>query len=129
MWRIITYLNSPELVVGFQRLCGLVPAESFSHVNQNGLVNANGSVKEAPVTTHRRKAEQVANGSLAHDSNSNYKSANSQNDNKVEVSKTDLNESLHPGELKPRVSLMRQTEIPGDKTFQFLWLVEIILSL
>ncbi|KAK9961815.1 hypothetical protein ABG768_007215 [Culter alburnus] len=74
MWGVISYLNSPELVVGFQRCCGLVLRETRSFTPQNGCVNANGSLKDGPVTIHQRKAEQVANGtSRAQDSNSNYK--------------------------------------------------------
>ncbi|XP_016317793.1 sphingosine-1-phosphate phosphatase 2-like [Sinocyclocheilus anshuiensis] len=79
MWGFISYLNSPELVASFQRCCGLVPRETCSYVSRNGLVHSNGSGKDVPVTIHRRKAEQVANGtSRAHDSNSNYKSASLQ---------------------------------------------------
>ncbi|XP_042596160.1 sphingosine-1-phosphate phosphatase 2-like isoform X2 [Cyprinus carpio] len=78
MWGLISYLNSPELVAAFQRCCGLVPRETCSRVSQNGLVHANGSGKNGPVTIHRRGAEQVANGtSRAQDSNSNYKPASS----------------------------------------------------
>ncbi|XP_073674408.1 sphingosine-1-phosphate phosphatase 2 [Garra rufa] len=85
MWGFISYLNSPELVAGFQRCCGLVPRETCSYVSQNGLAHANGSVKDDQVTIHRRKAEQVANGtSHAQDSNSNYKSACSQYETKGE---------------------------------------------
>ncbi|XP_067307972.1 sphingosine-1-phosphate phosphatase 2 [Pseudorasbora parva] len=84
MWGVISYLNSPELVVGFQRCCGLFlrETETSSFITQNGRINANGS-DDGPVTTHRRKAEQVANGtSGAHDSNSNYKCGSSQYENK-----------------------------------------------
>lgn len=103
MWGFISYLNSPELVASFQRCCGLVPRETCSYVSQNGVVQLNGSVKDSPVTIHQRKAEQVANGtSRAHDSNSNYKSASSQCETKGDVSKSDLNETLHLGELKSR---------------------------
>ncbi|XP_016386022.1 sphingosine-1-phosphate phosphatase 2-like [Sinocyclocheilus rhinocerous] len=85
MWGVISYLNSPELVAAFQQCCGLVPRESCSHVSQNGLVYANGSGKDGPVTIHRRRAEQVANGTLrAQDSNSNYKPASSPCDTKGE---------------------------------------------
>ncbi|XP_043114677.1 sphingosine-1-phosphate phosphatase 2 [Puntigrus tetrazona] len=68
----ISYLNSPELVAGFQRCCGLVPRETRAQVSQNGLV------QDGPVTSHRRRAERVANGtSRAHDRNSNYKPGSS----------------------------------------------------
>lgn len=107
MWGFISYLNSPELVAGFQRSCGLVPRDTCSYVSQNGLVHSNGSGKDGPVTIHRRKAEQVANGtSRAHDSNSNYKSASSQYETKGEVSKPDLIETLYSGEFKSRGSRM-----------------------
>lgn len=125
MWGLISYLNSPELVGAFQRCCGLVPRETCSRVSQNGLVHANGSGKNGPVTIHRRGAEQVANGtSRAHDSNSNYKSASSQYETKGEVSKSDLNETLHSGKLKSRgSSVFLKTEMANYKIFLFFWLV------
>lgn len=99
MWGVISYLNSPELVVGFQRCCGLVLRETRSFNTQNGCINANGSDKDGPVTIHRRKGELVANGtSRAHDSNSNYKCGSSQNE--IKVSKSDLKDALYSGELK-----------------------------
>ncbi len=103
MWGVISYLNSPELVAGFQRRCGLVPRDTCSNVSQNGLAHANGSGKDGPVTIHRRRAEQVANGtSRAHDSNSNYKPAGSPRETNGEVSQSDLTETLHSGEFKSR---------------------------
>jgi len=90
MWGVISYLNSPELVVSFQRCCGLVLRERDAFITQNKRVNANGS---APVTSQRRGAEQVSNGtSRAHDRNYNYKSASSQCEHKV--SKSDLKNAL-----------------------------------
>ncbi|XP_051521550.1 sphingosine-1-phosphate phosphatase 2-like [Myxocyprinus asiaticus] len=85
MWGVIAYLHSPDLVAAFQRFCGLVPKETCSYVTQNGLVNANGSGEDGLVKIHRRKAQQVANGTLRaqEDSNSNYKCTSSQYDNKV----------------------------------------------
>lgn len=99
MWGVISYLNSPELVVGFQRCCGLVLRETRSFSTQNGCINANGSDKDGPVATHRRKAEQVANGtSRAQDRNSNYKCGSSQYE--IKVSKSDLKDALHSAEFQ-----------------------------
>ncbi len=122
MWGVISYLNSPELVAGFQRCCGLVPRDTCSHVSQNGLVHANGSGKDGPVTIHRRRAEQVNGTSRAHDSNSNYKPASSPCETKGEVSQSDLNETSFR-----RIKIERfpnlKTEIPNYKLFLFLRLV------
>ncbi len=124
MWGVISYLNSPELVAGFQRCCGLVPRDTCSNVSQNGLAHANGSGKDGPVTIHRRRAEQVANGtSRAHDSNSNYKPAGSPRETNGEVSQSDLTETLHSGDREVSKTVLLKPEIPNYKIFLFFWLV------
>lgn len=84
MWGVISYLQSPQLVVGFQRFCGLVPVptETCSHTTRNGFVNANGDT-DGSVKAHRRKPEHVNGKPASHDSNSNYKINSSQCDNKI----------------------------------------------
>ncbi|XP_055053360.2 sphingosine-1-phosphate phosphatase 2 [Misgurnus anguillicaudatus] len=83
MWTVISYLQSPELVAGFQRFCGLVPTETCSYTTQNGLVNG---FKDGSVKTRRRKAEHVNGTAASHDSNSNYKIDSLQFDDKIKES-------------------------------------------